>query len=401
MKMKQSLFLLIGIVLLFSVIVSGCGNPNNEGTEPSAAPSNQQESTTDSESNASEEIIEPIKINIQSDRPVLSTGPNGNTATAATTLELTVEDIKKIKEGNYTAAIALHFAGNDWSSTQARGLQETFAKMGIEVVAVTDANFKSEKQVSDIETVLAKNPDIMVSIPVDPVSTAPAYKKAAEQGVKLVFMDNIPQGFKHNEDFVSIVSADNYGNGVVAAEIMGEHLAGKGKIGVLYFDADFFVTNQRTEAFEKTIAEKYPDIEIIERSGFTDANDTFSVANAMLTKHSDLDGIFAVWDLPAEGVLSAVRQAGREDDLVITTIDLGKNAALNIAKGGAIKGLGAQRPYDQGVAEAILAGYSLLGKETPPYVALPALKVVESNVQDAWKQVYYQDAPQEIQEAVK
>jgi len=66
-----------------------------------------------------------------------------------------------------------------------------------------------------------------------------------------------------------------------------------------------------------------------------------------------------------------------------------------------VKGLGAQLPYDQGIAEAILAGYALLGKQAPPYVAVPSLKVTKENVLDAWKLVYHKDAPDSIQNVAK
>ncbi len=148
-------------------------------------------------------------------------------------------------------------------------------------------------------------------------------------------------------DYVSVVSADNYGNGIAAADIMAEQLGGEGKVGVVYHDADFFVTKQRTEAFEATMAEKYPNIEIVARGGIMGPDDGLQVASAMLTTNPDLDGIFGVWDVPTEGILAAARTAGR-DDLVITTIDLGTNVGLDIARGGPIKGLGAQLPYDQG-----------------------------------------------------
>ncbi|MED1438983.1 substrate-binding domain-containing protein [Aeribacillus composti] len=379
--------------IISSLILVGC-NQNKSNNENSSSDQNN----SSSEAPASG----PITINkeISDDQLILSKGPHGETAVSAKTLELTEEEIAKIKQGNYKAAIVMHYAGNDWSTAQIDGLKATFERMGIEVVAVTDADFKSEKQVSDIETVLAKNPDIIVSIPVDPVSTAEAYKKAAESGVKLVFMDNAPQGLEHGKDYVSVVSADNYGNGVAAAEIMAEKLGGKGKIGVIFHDADFFVTKQRTEAFEKTIQEKYPDIEIVARGGITDPNDGEKVASGILTKNPDLDGLFVVWDVPAEGALAAARTAGR-DDLVITTIDLGTNVALEIASDGIVKGLGAQLPYDQGISEAILAGYALLGKETPPYVAVPAYKVTKENVLEAWKLVYHKEAPDSIQSAAK
>jgi ribose transport system substrate-binding protein len=63
----------------------------------------------------------------------------------------------------------------------------------------------------------------------------------------------------------------------------------------------------------------------------------------MLTANQNLNGIWAVCDLPAEGVVSAARVAGR-NDLVITTIDLGLNVPVDMARNGLIKGLGAQRP---------------------------------------------------------
>lgn len=330
---------------------------------------------------------------------ILSTGPNGETATPATELSLTDEEIAKVKEGNYTAAISFHYGGNDWSSAQQKGLKDTFEKLGIKVTAVTDANFSTEKQVSDLETIMAKKPDILVSIPTDATSTADAYQRVADAGTKIVFMDNVPKGFTAGENYISCVSADNYGNGVIAADLIGEALKGKGKIGVIYYDVDFFVTNQRLEAFEKEMAEKYPDIEIVSKMGFQDENGCDVVADAMITQNPGIQAIFAHWDIPCEGVLSALRAADR-DDILLSTIDLGNNIAKEIADGNVL-GLGAQLPYDQGVAEATLAAYSLLGKEAPDYVAVPAKRVEQSNLLDAYKDVYHTEAPDAIKDAMK
>ncbi|MGG0288791.1 substrate-binding domain-containing protein [Peribacillus butanolivorans] len=341
-----------------------------------------------------ETLTSAINQNIP-EHKILSTGPHGEEAVSAKTLQLSLKEMKKLKEKNYKAALAMHYTENDWSRSQVDGLKATFAKMGIEVIAVTDAGFNWEKQVDDLEAILAKKPDIIVSIPVNPISTARAYQLAAQSGVKLVFMDNTPTDLLPGKDYVSAVSADNYGNGIEAALIMAEKLGGKGKIGVIFHDADFFGTRQRTEAFEKTIQEKYPDIHIVARVGITGPIEGEKAASAMLSGHPDLNGIFVVWDVPAEGALAAAYKAGRED-LVITTIDLGKNVAIEIAKDGLIKGLGAQLPYQQGVAEAILAGYALLGKQAPPYVAVPSLKVTKENILDAWKLVYNQEAPEGV-----
>ena len=120
----------------------------------------------------------------------------------------------------------------------------------------------------------------------------------------------------------------------------------------------------------------------------------------MLTTNPNLKGIWAVWDLPAEGVISAARAAGRKD-LVITTIDFGLNVAVEMARNGLVKGLGAQLPYDQGLTEALLAGYGLLGKPAPAYIALPALPVTRDNLLEAWKTVYHTEAPASITDRMK
>ena len=334
---------------------------------------------------------------------VLSKGPHGEEPSPASSVSLTAEEVEKIRGLKAKAAIVLHYTQSDWSQAQVAGLRAQFYKMGVEVIAITDAGFRPERQVANIEAVLDQNPQIIVSIPTDADITAEAYRNASQKGVKLVFMDNVPTGFQAGKDYVGVVSADNYGNGVASAHLMAKALQGKGQIGLVYHAADFFVTRQRYEAFKKTITENYPGIQIVAEQGirepdfFTDAN---QAAHAMLTTNPNLNGIWAVWDLPAEGVLAAARAVGRKD-LVITTIDLGLNVAVEMARNGLIKGLGAQLPYDQGVTEAMLAGYGLLGKPAPAYVALPALPVTRENLLDAWKIVYHAEPPASIYERMK
>ena len=334
---------------------------------------------------------------------IFSKGPNGEEPAPPDSANLTADEVAQVKAKGATAAIVMHYAGNDWAIAQIAGLKDEFGKLGIEVVAVTDANFEPDKQVSDLETVLTKKPDIIVSIPTDPVATAQAYKAAAQAGVRLVFMDNSPKDMVAGKDYVSVVSADNYGNGVVSAHLMAKALGAKGEIGLIYHEADFFVTKQRYEGFKTTITKNYPDIKIVEEKGIAGpdfAGDAQNVASAMLSKHADLAGIWAVWDVPAEGVLAAARAYGRLD-LKIATEDLGKIVALALARDQLVIGLGAQVPFDQGVTEARLAAGALIGKRAPPYVALAALPVEHENVLEAWKQVYHQDPPSFLTDSFK
>jgi ribose transport system substrate-binding protein len=42
-----------------------------------------------------------------------------------------------------------------------------------------------------------------------------------------------------------------------------------------------------------------------------------------------------------------------------------------------------------------------LGKETPPYVAVPSLQVNRDNILESWKTVYHSDAPASLRDAAK
>jgi len=346
---------------------------------------------------------DPAQALAEIGQTVMSLGPNGEKPEAASTITLTEEELAKIKEMKAKAAIVMHYAGNDWSRAQIEGLKAQFDKMGIEVIATTDAGFKPDKQVADIETVMAQKPNIIVSIPTDPTATAAAYKAAAAGGAKLVFMDNVPKDFKAGADYISSVSADNYGNGVATAHLLAQALGGKGDVGLVFHAADFFVTKQRYDAVKKTLQENYPDIKIVAEQGIGGpdfAGDAEKVAGAMLVSNPSIKGIWAVWDVPAEGVISAALTNGR-DDLVIVNCDLGENVAINMASDGPVKGLSAQRPYDQGVTEAMLAGYGLLGKQAPAYVALPALPVTKANLAEAWEQVYHTPVTDKIKQSMQ
>jgi ribose transport system substrate-binding protein len=376
-RRHRSIMALPTILLLLVLVLSACGIQQQTGGPPGANSETASSNLPPIDPNNPQAALSALQ------QRVYSVGPHGESATPASQVHLTPQELQKIRSMNATAAIVLHYGGNDWSNAQVDGLKYQFAAMGIKVIAVTDANNDPNTQVADIETVLNKKPNIIVSIPTDPVATASAYRKALAQGVKLVFMDNVPSGFEAGKDYVSVVSADNFGNGVTAALLMAKKLNGKGKIGLIYHAADFFVTKQRYEGFKATI-EKFPGIQIVSEKGvpgpdFTTQAET--AASAMMTRYPDLNGIWAVWDVPAEGVLSAARNNGR---LIV---------AVAIHKGQIVYGLGAQRPFDQGTTEALLAGYGLLGKKAPPYVALNSLPVTQANVLNEWETVYHKAPP--------
>src|SRR3954466_15655575 len=89
---------------------------------------------------------------------VLATGPNGEQPVSASSITLTPGEIQQVKDKKATAAIVMHYTGDGWTDAQVAGLRQQFGELGIEVIAVTDAGFQPDRQVSNIETVLARHP---------------------------------------------------------------------------------------------------------------------------------------------------------------------------------------------------------------------------------------------------
>ena len=68
---------------------------------------------------------------------------------------------------------------------------------------------------------------------------------------------------------------------------------------------------------------------------------------------------------------------------------------MALAERRIVKGIGAQRPFDQGSAcgKAILS--ALIGNKVPSWVVLPGLSVTCANVVDAFQAIWHAPAPAE------
>ena len=326
-------------------------------------------------------------------------GPHGEAPSPAKTFTLTADEEARIKAGNFTAALVWHET-SEYTSAVDRGAKDEFARLGMAVVAETDAGFDSSRQKSDVETVLAKKPSVIVSLPVDPATAATVYDAALKAGVKLAFVDNSPAGYEAGRDYAAIVSDDLFQMGAKAADAMAAALNKKGKLGFIFHDADFYVTNQRDQAFKTVIARDYPDMQVVAEAGLADPARAEEVAQGLLTKAPDLDGIYVTWAEPALSVLSSLRAAGNTHTKIVT-LDLNEPAALDMLKDGNVAALVADEAYMIGVTAARAAAGSLVGKQAPPFLVVDSLAVTKSTIAEGWKQSLGKDAPADLLQAAK
>jgi ribose transport system substrate-binding protein len=328
-----------------------------------------------------------------------TTGPNGEPATPAATLVLSDADVEALKSGGYTAAFAWHEL-YDWSSAVSRGAQDEFARLGITVVAETNAGFDAARQTADVETILALKPSILISLPVDADAGQATYGKVAPGGTKLVFIDNAAAGLAQGTEFVTTVTSDRAIIGARTAEAMDAALGGSGKIGYIFHDANFQVTNQRDQAFVWNIENRFPGIEIVAEAGMADPARIEDIANAMLTQNPQITGLYVPWAEPALGVLAVLRQLGRED-VQIVSIDLNEPAALDMAKEGSVAALVADEAYAIGVTAARAAATALLDRPVDPLLVVGAGIVTKDNLAEGWRASLNTDAPQSVLDALQ
>lgn len=333
-------------------------------------------------------------MNTNLSRNPIGKGPNGEPPSPAGDVDLSEREVEQIRDGEYTVAIVFHYLKTDYVRLQLQGLEERFDELGITVEGVYGSDFDVGRQVDILNSLAGKDIDALVSIPIDQIATADAYRNVAASGTKIVFIDNVPRGFEHPGDYAGTVSSDNRGLGMFAGRFLRDTIE-SGTVGLITFDAPFYVTSAREQGV-CDVLETQDEIETVAETGFTDPDDVYAIANSVLSTYPDIDGLFVSWgDPPGAQAAAATLDLGM-DDVIITTTGLSMDTVKHIAERGPIKATGAQFPYQQGHIEANMVGHSLLANSTPPFIASGVLPIHRGNLLDQYPTYFQAEPPAEI-----
>ncbi len=218
-----------------------------------------------------------------------------------------------------------------------------------------------EEQIQIIEDFLVKKVSGVVLAPLDSKALVPSVEKMYENDIPCVIIDS---GIE-TDKIVSFAATDNYRGGVLAAKRMGQILNGKGKIIVVRYVPNSDSTTQRENGFIDTIKKEFPDIEIVdEQYGMGTVETALQATEDMLTKNTELDGLYACNASTAVGAMQALQSQGRTDKVKMVGFDA-EDALVNGLKSGVIDSLVVQNPYKMGYegVKAVLA--KLDGKSVP------------------------------------
>ncbi len=335
------------------------------------------------------------RVGTDSPRGVVGLGPHGERPAGVDTVRLSAETLATARERGFKVSIVLHTTQSDWSKRLVAGIKSALSEGGAEILETVDCGYDPQAQVDALHRLATAKPDAVISIPIGSRVVAGAFRQTSAAGIALVLLDNSPSGLLPESDYVSVVSCDNFGLGQIAAQLLARSIPQGGKICVLTYDLDFFVTAQRDLAFCTWMRKERPDIHLSHLK-FRSPDRVTDVVETYVGTHCDLGGMFVVWDEPAIAAMPVIE--ARLPRLAVTTVDLSQAIADRLVKGGVLKGVAAQRPYEQGRTAPAVAFLALTGHPVPPWIALPGIAVTADNVAEAYQNVGAPASPELLME---
>ncbi|SDN35679.1 ABC transporter substrate-binding protein [Ensifer sp. YR511] len=159
----------------------------------------------------------------------------------------------------------------------------------IKEMVVTDAGGDTNKQVADIEDLLARGIDALLVAPGSEVALNGVLDKAYASGIPvIIFSSNASP-----QNYTSKIIGDDADFGRAGAEFLAKTLGGKGNIIGIRGISGNSIDNDRWRGVEEAL-KSYPDIKIVDTAFGDWAYDKGKrVCESLLTAHTDLNGIWS------------------------------------------------------------------------------------------------------------
>ena len=188
-----------------------------------------------------------------------------------------------------------------------RELEERYENLDFVLSTASDPG----QQVSDIEDMMAtRNIDALVVLPFESEPLTGPVQRVKEAGKWVTVVD---RGLSQENIEDLYVAGDNTAFGRVAGEFFRGRMPDGGKIVVLR-GIPTTIDNERVEAFQAAIEGSGIEIVGMEHGNWN-RDDAFEVMQDFLSRHAEIDAVWAADDDMAVGALEAINQAGRQDQM--------------------------------------------------------------------------------------
>jgi ribose transport system substrate-binding protein len=270
-------------------------------------------------------------------------------------------------------------------SKDAQAAADKHDDVDFELLEAADA----DSQAQQIEQAIAQRPDALVVLPYDGAALTPVAQRAERAGIAVINVDRL---FTAPDAATATILGDNYQIGVLAAEYITGELNCQGNVVEIQGLAGISVTTDRTKGFTDTVRKLCPDggIRIVaSQPGDFNPDKGLTVMENILQAQSDIDAVYTHDDDMAQGVVQAIRNADRADEMFLTGVGGSKDAMQQIEEGGLYRATFLYNPNMAGSAVnmarliALGEGFSdLVPPEVPRQVVVPAAVVTQDNVDE-------------------
>lgn len=182
---------------------------------------------------------------------------------------------------------------------------------------VVFADDDASKQFSQVETFVSKKVDAIIMQPVDKTQGAAAVDLAAEAGIPLITINTITD----SENNTAHVGCDDVQAGELQLERIIEICGEDAKIG--YVDATLGHSAQvlRAEGYANVLAE-HPDVTlVVHDTGNWSPEESMRLVENWLQSGKEFDAILCMADCQLTGVITAVENAGKLDEIKLAGMD--------------------------------------------------------------------------------
>jgi ribose transport system substrate-binding protein len=225
-----------------------------------------------------------------------------------------------------------------------------------------NGNSSAEEQVKIMSEVINQEYDAIIIQCSDGAALADSVTQAEEAGIPVVTL-NLDADCTHS----ALVQALDYDAGRLVADEIAAATNEQGKVVIIQGIAGVSRTDNLEKGFRDTLAEKYPNMEIIaSQAADFEKEKATTVMNSFLSQFGQIDGVFAINDAMAEGASLAAQNAGRLEEMVIWGAD-GEKDALAMIEEGTLTGTIYTNSWDQGSTAAKVA-LLMIGSEYSSHV---------------------------------
>lgn len=237
------------------------------------------------------------------------------------------------------------------------------------------------EQINVVQGFLNKQVDGICLAPLDADALVRPVQEAQRGGVPVVIFDS---GLNTDaEDYVSYVATDNFRGGQLAGQTMAEKLGEKGDVILLRYNKGSESTYQREEGFLEAVSQ-YPDINVISSDQYagTTTESAVDKAQQVLNRYGEeVDGIFAVCEPNAEGVLQALEDRGIAGKVAFVAFD-SSESLRDALRAGNVTAIILQDPVQMGYLAVKTMIQHLRGEEVDEYVDTGVFVATPENIDD-------------------